>query len=374
MQIYVLPISGGYFPHQLAMIEWMNSTGIKPDLVLGSSGGNVAAYLALSANWNNTIMKKNIIYLNSKILIKSWWPDYLQYLPSIVKGYPSGSLYNINPKFYKLFSTLFQYADITATELWSGTFNKTRGTTHCFCNKSAQTSIVKDSSPYNRELLNYQAFTYVDGDVSKLGKVCFASAAVPAIFPPIPIDNELHIDGGDSFTSPLTPMKNALQKTVANDSFHLTYMSPYNIQNPSTEMCDISDIQCISANYEGAKNTGGTMYNQGQSAMAVLLKSLALQDRMYGINLITNNGNEQSILLEERIISYSEFVQLQSTRQTYYRSMLELYPLSKSYVTITKFTGKDILSIMDQTTKQMGMRIWYIPYPVDETITTPLED
>ena len=364
MQLYVLPISGGYFPHQLAVLEWLSNSSTKPDIALGSSGGNVSSYVSMAGNWDPLVIRKKIISrMSSKIFIKSWWPSYLFYLPSMLKGYFKGSMYNINPDFFKFFKSIYNPSNIKITELWSGTFQQDCSMTQLFCNLSNQEAQVKHSEKSNGELLNYLPFIYCDGDISNLSKVCFASASIPVVLPSVKINDNNYTDGGNSFASPLTPMKESLQATIGNQKLDLTYITPYNIQSAGTQFChtvvDSGNVDGMNLGSTYTQSNYGSMYSQGKYALNALLKSLYLQDRMSGLELVQSGYQDKTTLYEEKIVSFDEFKAIEERRKSYQRTLLEVYPLMDSHISIVKFGPNDILDIMDQTS-QVGIRFWYI--------------
>ena len=64
LEVYILPVSGGGFPAQLQELIFFSnekqlsshsneSIEIIPDIFLGTSGGNVSAYVALSGKWSD---------------------------------------------------------------------------------------------------------------------------------------------------------------------------------------------------------------------------------------------------------------------------------------------------------------------------------
>jgi hypothetical protein len=287
-----------------------------------------------------------------------------------LKGYFYGSIYDINPKFYEFFEIIFKEKNIEELELWTGTFNKTRGKTQLFCNKKKETSIIKESSKSNQDLLNYESYTYCDGNVNTIAKVAFASAAIPIIFPPIDINGESYTDGGNSFSSPLTPMKESLQTIYNNKPLHLFYITPYNYQAANTEFCyamaNVSVISNTSAatsdnfsNVTYTCKTDGSMYSQGKYAMSELLKSLTLQDRYVGLELVQNGLPSDSFQFEESILDYNDFNQLIEKTKNYYRMMMELYPVADNSIHIANFLPEDILNIIDKT-EHIGVRYWYV--------------
>jgi hypothetical protein len=352
--VYVLPVSGGYFPLQLAELTWM-ANAPKPTLVLGSSGGNIAGYIATAASWSPTGIDQVIGNMYSNLFIKSWWPAYLPYLPSVLKGYFKGSAYNSNDAFIDVFSNLFKEstaaATLASTELWSGTYNTTAGATQLFCSRS-QSDALLQPSPATQDLLNVIAPIYTQGDARLLAKVCFASAAVPAVFPAQSIQGSSYIDGGTAYSSPLTELRPELERILGGKSIHITYFSPYNIQAPAFTVCYEPTLK-TSAKTE-PECVPGTMYNQGVDAVSEILKSLMLQDRMTGVLLV---GSPTELVATEEIMSYDEFQAFQQRRLSYPRSFVEVYPLSKTHISIVSFGPDDIRNAIASVT-QLGVRAW----------------
>ena len=353
--VYVLPVSGGYFPLQIAETMWMSPTVPRPALVLGSSGGNIAGYLATAGGWSPTGIQPIVDSMYSGLFIKSWWPEYLPYLPSVLKGYFKGSAYNSNDEFIQVFSGLFvptgAAASLASTELWTGTYNTTGGATQLFCNRR-QADAMLQPLPSSYELLNVVPPVYTDGDTHTLARVCFASAAVPAVFPPQSINGSFYIDGGTAYSSPLTALRTDLQQFLTGKGAHITYFSPYNIQAPAFTVC-------YEPIMKGALSTPsecvpGTMYNQGVDAVSEVLKSLMLQDRMAGVTLV---GNPNDLVYTDEVMSYDEFQVFQGRRLALPRSFVELYPLSKEHISIVSFGPEDIRKTMASVT-QLGVRAW----------------
>ena len=351
--VYVLPVSGGYFPLQIAETMWMAPT-TRPSLVLGSSGGNIAAYLATAGAWSPTGIAPIIGAMYSGLFIKSWWPAYLPYLPSVLKGYFKGSAYNSNDAFVDVFSSFFvptgAAASLASTELWTGTYNTTAGATQLFCNR-AQADALLQPAPQSYELLNVVPPVYTDGDTRTLARVCFASAAVPAVFPAQSIGGSFYIDGGTAYSSPLTALRSELQRTLTG-GVHLTYFSPYNIQEPAYTVCYEPVLK--TAIQAPAECVPGTMYNQGVDAVSEVLKSLMLQDRMAGVLLV---GDPSELVYTEETMDYDAFQAFQARRLALPRSFVEVYPLSKEHISIVSFGPEDIRKVIASVT-QLGVRAW----------------
>lgn len=364
-QIFILPVSGGYFPLQIAQLLWMHVT---PSIVVGSSGGNIAGYLSTAGGWSEEGIQTVIDKMYSSLFIKSWWPEYLPYLPSVLKGYFKGSAYDSNTAFIEIFKEFFSTplgsTTLASTEHWTGTYNTTLGATQLFCSRSEDNALLHPGA-HNNTLLNVVSPIYTAGDIITLAQACFASASVPAVFPPQHIMGSYYIDGGTAYSSPLTVLKESLQ-TVVNKGAHLTYFSPYDIQSPAFTVCYEPGMK---ASTLGTECVPGTMYNQGVDAVSEILKSLMLQDRMAGVSLI---GDPALLIYTEYIMSHDEFKDLQEKRKDYPRTFVEVYPLSKEHISIIYFTPDDIRRVIASVT-QIGVRMWALPLPTPN-LTEPLPD
>jgi hypothetical protein len=341
LHIYVLPVSGGYFPLQLAELTWMEGTPT-PDLVLGSSGGNTSGYIAMAGNWTSDGIYKVLANINSSIFIKSWWPEHLFYIPSFLKGYFRGSAYKINSQFVETFECIFQNnsARAVATEMWTGVYNATLGASQFFCNRSAQAARLR---PTDASMVAYNVAppVYADGDLRLIGAASLASASIPAVLPPQHILGSLYYDGGMTYSSPLTAMSASLQPQSA----HITYFSPYDISSPA-----FPDLY----KYDYKGSIPGTMYSNGFNALTELYKSLMINDRMAGIALLGSDSTYASYTMTR-----TEFQAYQKERLKAKASFVEVYPLVPTRISYSSFTPADITDAM-ASVKQVGVRTWTV--------------
>ena len=348
--VYVLPVSGGYFPLQLAQLTWMGPR--PPAYVLGSSGGNIAAYIAAAGGWSPTGTAPVVDLLYSRLFVKSWWPFYLGYLPSVLRGYFKGSVYAANPAFYDVFQSLLTsptaQRSLATTEFWTGTYNTTAASTQLFCSKAEGDAGLRPE-PALGSLLNMSPPVYAAGDGALLAQACFASAAVPAVFPAQVIGSSRYIDGGTSYSSPLTCLQAELRAALG-DRFHMTYFSPYNIEAPSFKVCH----ENLFATQQPPECKPTTLVGNGIDATALVLKSLMLQDRRNGIELV---GPAQDLLYREEVMDYDQFQAFQAERSQWDRSFVEVYPLSEDNLFILSFTPDDVRRVMASVT-HLGVRCW----------------
>ena len=84
MNILVLPVSGGGFVSQLAIIQHLCTIDYKPDITLASSGGNVSAYISMAASWKWAAIERISRDLSQDLFVKPW-NDIM--ILSIITGY-----------------------------------------------------------------------------------------------------------------------------------------------------------------------------------------------------------------------------------------------------------------------------------------------
>ena len=203
--VLVLPISGGAFPIQLGVLCDLTSHGYKPSLTLAASGGNIAAYTALAGKWCPIGIQRVCKQYGSDIFIKSWWPRGLSFMPSILIGFFKGSTHNSSEKPIDLFNELFTSDTIKESEILTGTIHCSTGRFKLFSNKSKEDSLIGNAPRTHSS--RHMECCYLDGDVKQIAMVCIASASIPAIVPGCNINGELHTDGGNICSSPLTVLK-----------------------------------------------------------------------------------------------------------------------------------------------------------------------
>ena len=334
-RIFVLPVSGGGFPVQLGLLSELTSIGITPDQVLASSGGNIAAYLGLSADWSPYGLTRVVNYLKPSLFSSSWWPAPLAWMPSWSIGYFRGSVYAEGTGTDELISKMFTPTTIQNTEIWTGTKNRTTGKGHLFCNRRQSSLPVEYFDP---SLINCMPLTYVDGDRDKLSKVILASASIPILVPEQEIDDCFHIDGGAAFASPLTPMQDVLRKV---DNLHLDYINSFDAL--STD--GVRD--CLN------------LYQNGEITAHEIVGSLILHDRLNAIELIRERQNGSELHYKEGNCNLTMLKEIEKLRSTSSRSILELYPEEDMSIDLTEFTADEIHNLIKRTRDNYRYRFWY---------------
>lgn len=351
----MLPISGGAFPVQLGLLAELSAIRIcpekgtvmcKPDIVIGSSGGNIAAYLTMAAEWTPDKIKEIAGKLRSSMFIANWWPRGLTWLPSWMIGAFKGSVYANGTGATELFREYFPArASITDVELWVGTLNRDTGKGQIFCNRSKDQCRIRGhdqdltASYWSHDI---EKLTYLDGDIDIISQVALASASIPTLCPEKVINNQRYSDGGSQFASPLTPLQDTIRDFTEQEHVHIDYISSFDMQISS-----------------GVSR--GNLYDNGTATIGELVKSLCIQDRLTAIELLRKyptsrirfaqyDGNARNLQFIEEI------------RKTSPLSVLELYPTRNEAIELLTFQGSDIVNLMNRAREAYGLRFWYITF------------
>jgi hypothetical protein len=340
MRLFALPVSGGSFPIQLGLMSEICSLGVIPDLVLGSSGGNVSAYIGLAADWNPYGMERVASMLHCNIFAKPWLPWPLNGLPSMIMGYFKGSVYQAGEESCELFKKIFTSENIRATEIWTGTLNRTNNKPQFFCNRHESSARFKKDS-FDTKLLNCMPLTYLDGDIEKIANVCLASASIPILVPDKIIDGCCHTDGGTAFASPLTALIDQVINSAPHD-LHVDYFSSFDMEAADTR---------------GQYNN---LLEHGSLTASEMVRSMCLLDRMSALSLLRGHGNVRCVEIDK--LNRERLIEMENERSKYKRTVLELFPcpnVEKS-VSLTKFQGNDIISLIQRTRKSYKARLWIL--------------
>lgn len=153
--ITILPISGGYFINQIALLSLLCDIGYKPKLVLASSGGAITAYVGLCGHWTTNGILRVIEDLNSDIYVNSWWGENMSYyIPSGLIGFFKGSIYQHGYGTGEMLEKYLSKVSLCETEIWVGTYNLTSSMAEMLCNKSYKNSFVRGNDNISTIPLN----------------------------------------------------------------------------------------------------------------------------------------------------------------------------------------------------------------------------
>lgn len=359
MKIYVLPISGGGFISQIALLaEVYDATydstydyyrsirmGSKsaipgtPDLVLCSSGGNVAAYLAMVSGWSSSGIYQNIKSIKSGIFVQPWTPSFL---PSGIMFYSTKSIYRNGVGMDQLFSSMYTPVSIKQTEIWSGTYNTSSQRGALFCNLDAKEAFVNDTLISNGTILyDCDPFTYVNGDTAKISKIVHASAAIPFVTEGVYIDSARHLDGGVAYSSPLIPISEHLKVNLER---HL-----------ESSPADTKIVQMFYfCSYDMDQRFNDTMYDE---SIGLLVHSSGLQDRAFALNFIRQFADVG--VEPKKYDNLNSKILRDILKSIQYKSyIIFLFPRNSQAVDVANFTTTQLLQYMDLATKNYSAIIW----------------
>jgi len=226
LKVYVLPVSGGWFPMQLMLLgqvyqaRLLNAGGrfksteeYTPDICCAASGGNIATYIAMAGDWSDAGISRVSSNIHSEMFCRNWWPSYMTFLPTWILGIFAGALFRTGYGANMLLDKIFTPSTIQKTEIWTGTFNQSTRTCELFCNKKPGETYVWPLT-YNRFLYRSMPLNFLRGNMMEIGKAIMASASIPFIFNSQTIGNHEYADGGIMYASPLTPLQDEICRIV----------------------------------------------------------------------------------------------------------------------------------------------------------------
>lgn len=334
--VFVLPISGGGFVTQLAILQHLCESKYLPNLILSASGGNVAAYVGAAADWKWAGIERISRELSQNLFVSSW--SRVATLSKIF-GYFKGNFYNRGSGVYDFLNNYFNSTTIQKYEIWTGTYNSTRSKARLFCNRSAQTSIL-DPNCIDNDLTQSLEPIFNDGNITNIADAGVASASIPSLVPPQIILNEEYVDAAIAAASPLTFMKEPILDYLHKHDvpLHLIYINSVDLANP---------------NIEPINNVLDTI----RRATSNLVRSQTVIDRLAGYELLRCHG---TILKEEFVCNY-DTMQAIREMQTYIKYlMIEIYPKTAHDIDLTNFNGEIVVEHMKQAYKDCCCRLYWV--------------
>lgn len=344
MYIFILPISGGGFVSQLAIIQHLCGSHIVPDLTLASSGGNVAAYVAAASDWKWAGIERIARELSQDLFAESW--NSISLLSRII-GYFNGNIYNKGNGVHDFLSKHFTPRTISKYEIWTGTYNKNRQKARLFCNRNIETTIM-DTTLINHEITQSMEPYFTDGNIHLIGLAGSASASIPGVVPAQKILDEDYVDGGVASASPLTIMQAPILKYIQdnNSPCHLIYVNSVDLSSPSQDPIN---------------NVIDTL----RQATSDLIRSATVNDRLAGHNLLRcqpGNMNE-----EKFVCNYENIERVKRIQGLIQYSMLEIYPNADYDINIVNFTGDDVIKGIQAAYNNCHCRFWWLSSSVTES-------
>jgi len=359
LRVYVLPVSGGAFVSQLAFLIEVYKARTKlledvinnyPNLVLGSSGGNISAYIAMTGSWTEAGILRISKKIQRDMFIMSWWPESLDFLPSSAIGIFKESLYRQGYGIRKLFTDNLNNKKVQSnTEIWTGTYNKTKSKAQFFCNKKEGTTLIDgDRFEKDRILLNCEQLIFTNGDLNLLADITIASASIPVLVKNQPIRNCIYSDGGTAYSSPLSIFTPELFRIIKGDK-------KYSLQLIYFSCCDLYTNEID-------KNTTNGIAGEAGMTINAMVSTLEILDRSKSIDLIKMLIENNETLKHEHHRSLNtdllcEIFKMLKTKKHY---ILNLYPLNNESINLLDFNSDIVIDKIKKTQLAYAAHVWYI--------------
>lgn len=332
MLVFVCPISGGFFPSQVAIYKHMCNYGVIPEVALSSSGGTIATYVAIASDFNPFKIMLVCEDITPSTLMTNWLPKPL---PSEVFGFFIGSIFNSSSEGPKLLEKYINVINLEKVEVWTGTYNQSKSKTRLFCNKSEGKTII------NPDIFDYTVYQmmepgYGDLDIEKISKFVMASASIPSLVAPQIIDNDKYVDGGINYASPLSPMNNMFDENI-----NCIYINSFNIEEDTSLNQEVNCLRKTRWAIDGL--TSGTVIN----------------DRNLGISILEKISIKKNIpiKMEEYKLDDTFKSRLSGYKSDYF---IELYPLKSAKLNMINFTSEQLRTMINEQYKMIYVRAWYL--------------
>lgn len=199
MDFCYISISGGYFISQLSVLvnlykarKFLNNHHF--NAIFSASGGNIAAYLSLLFNNNETSIERKLEQINHTMFVNQWSKGHLKI--NFLNLFQE-SLYREGDGLKEFIISNYQnFNDSKLPEIWSLSYNKDVDCGSLFCSKSYDNSIFNKRVDSKLIKAGIGEINYMNSDMELISKICIASAAIPGIVKPINIGQSIYIDGG----------------------------------------------------------------------------------------------------------------------------------------------------------------------------------
>jgi predicted acylesterase/phospholipase RssA len=333
----VLPVSGQALTSQLGIMLALSGKGYRPSLSLGASGGAIVATQGINNNWQQSTWFSQLYNICDFELLRKYPLGYLQALlePSIfLRGH---GLYN--------YLEIITSGDLDAfrnNELIINAYNTTTGKTELFSTARRSCSILRDKMG-PMELLGVAYNVQYLGDLEDcdyrdaLRKTLLATSSVPIVFDPVCIGSSRYVDGGVSFSSPLTAV------SCLEPFTDILYINPNNID------------EAVPVKY-------GALFDNAVSFTSQITRSNALQDRYsYLSTLCCGRFQNLSVLNGSYCESDCNCFKMDLQRTLGRPRMVELFPTCSNHVSMIDLQSRSqYLQQIQQASQSFGYRIFYV--------------
>ena len=342
MIIYTLPISGGFMPAQVQLLINLSEAGFRPDLVCGCSGGNVAAYLGVAANWDSKMMKTMMYEFCNSINIET--KTRLSSL-SILLGFFSKD----TGMYDEIGIESFFKKNITAstnknTEVWTGAYNKLSNKSVLFCNKSKHKSIVNPEK-INCRMAGCEDLIFIDDDFHLLYLISKSTATIPMLLPDVYISQEAYIDGGMNWASPAVPLLSSLET-----NHHVVYIPGNNLDIPETNIVN------------------GNVISETFQIFSTLTEGHLIQERFYIYNHFKNIISKHNLEMKHEHVKESSIDALKHFKNIIDNcdySFLILQPLYNRTTKLYDVEYASVLRVMNLTKNYFTTELFYSHQPLE---------
>jgi len=408
LEVFALPVSGGGFVAQvgllseLYMAKWVangrrlqGSKSYQPDLVLGSSGGNVAAYIAMAGDWCPEGMLRMAAKMETKMFIQSWFPDFMSFIPTWLIGATKGSIYREGYGAKDLFKNIFSCESIQKTEVWIGAYDLNYRRAQFFCNLQQARSMI--SADYINESTYFYGtlpVRYLDGDPERIAKACMASASIPLLVSKQSLDGNGYADGGIMYASPLTVFRDEVYRLVmGNNPYHErlerearaggSTATSFTV-DPRSQTAEVKEVPGIT--HAGSKGlralhliyfcsyemdvAKGVRPEHRQSTPNVaetlqqLLDASVLQDRAAAVDLLHRCCGDEAgsiVFTHHPHLNHIKLAEILTELNQQRHYVIILYPHGNPTVRLQNFKAFDIQEQVANTRAAYGGYIWYFP-------------
>jgi len=362
MKILILPISGGRFVTQLAStITFTTSDGISdnennfiPDIIFAASGGNLVAYITEAARWNSSWIYSVASKISSNMFISKWSSSNFI---STLMAYFKSNYYNYGTGVKDIIEEYFTPSSIQEREIWTGTFNKTKGKATAFCNKGQS---ILNTSIINSYITCSLPVIYNNGNIEAIVRASIASASIPSIVPPQIIDGEEYEDCGIFSASPLIMFEKPIieyAKKNKTEKIHMIYMNSVNLDSQ-----DSGNIINIVDNLEKTiQNLVNSKYIDDRKICFDIFETLINEYQTMEIQDLDNipiTNKERLVVICKGKFNPEIANKINKLYNTYNYSFLEIYPEELIEIKLENFDGNDVIKGIERAKTKLHYTLW----------------
>lgn len=375
LNCYVLPISGGCFVSQIALLIevycakkilkkgiFRSSKDYQPDLVLSSSGGNVSAYTALAGDWSEEGILRVIKELKHEMFVKSWMPNEMNYIPSWVFSPFYGTMYKKGYGVTDLFKSLFTTSTIQRVEIWTGTYDETNKKAQFVCNKNEHNSMInKYTFKMEENTFRSMPLIHLNGNLNDIAVMSVASASIPFIVQPQLWNNNKYSDGGIMYSSPLTPLSSELCKCVMGNNDYICkndfFSKKSNLKNNKKNL----KLLYFAAYEILTNNESNSNVSEIYEIFNKIYESNTLQDIANAKSLLHKICDSQSVLSKKYYsVTSQKLSEIFAHLENYTHYVMILYCKGCVKTTITNIDIEDMMKKISFVRNNYNIEIYYV--------------